>query len=71
MAVDAFETGSPVAEVAESTGHPSFDAAARDGRSSETLTKAEQALRSDPEQLARIEAVLDDPSLAIPLADLG
>ena len=34
------------------------------------LTTAERAVRNDPEQLARIEAVLDDPSLAVPLEDL-
>ena len=35
------------------------------------LTAAERAVWNDPEQLARIEAVLDDPSLAVPLEDLG
>ena len=34
------------------------------------LTKAEEAVGSDPERLARIEAVLDDPSLAVPLEEL-
>lgn len=34
------------------------------------LTKAEQAVWRDAERLARIEAVLDDPSLAVPLEEL-
>ena len=34
------------------------------------LTNAERAVWNDPEQLARIEAVLDEPSLAVPLAEL-
>ena len=33
-------------------------------------TKAEQAVWSDPEHLARVEAVLDDPGLAVPLEEL-
>ena len=35
------------------------------------LTADERAVWNDPDQLARIEAVLDDPSLAVPLEDLG
>lgn len=46
---------------------PSTGETARAGDGSEPLTKAEQAVWSDPERLARIEAVLDDPSLAVPL----
>lgn len=48
-------------------------AASDDGgrsRNPEPLSHAEQALRRDPERLARIEAVLDDPSLAVPLDKL-
>ena len=33
----------------------------------ESLSEAEQAVWRDPELLTRIEAVLDDPSLAVPL----
>ena len=33
----------------------------------EDLSEAERAVWRDPELLARIEAVLDDPSLAVPL----
>ena len=36
----------------------------------EPLTKAEQAVWHDAERLARIEAVLDDSSLAVPLEQL-
>jgi hypothetical protein len=31
------------------------------------LSEAEQAVWRDPDLLARIESVLDDPSLAVPL----
>ena len=31
------------------------------------LSEAEQAVRRDPDLLARIESVLDDPSVAVPL----
>lgn len=37
----------------------------------EALSKAERALLRDPERLARIEAVLEDPSLAVPLDEPG
>ena len=40
------------------------------GDDHEPLTEAEEAVWSDPERLARIEAVLDDPSLAVPLEEL-
>ena len=40
------------------------------GRDPEPLSNAEQAFRRDSERLARIEAVLDDPSLAVPLDEL-
>lgn len=33
------------------------------------LSEAEQAVWRDPDLLARIESVLDDPSLAVPLDD--
>lgn len=33
----------------------------------DNLTEAERAVWRDPELLARIEAVLDNPSLAVPL----
>ncbi len=33
------------------------------------LSEAEQAVWGDPDLLARIESVLDDPSLAVPLDD--
>ena len=36
----------------------------------EPLTAVERAVWNDPAQLGRIEAVLDDPSLAVPLEDL-
>ena len=39
-------------------------------RGTEELTGTEQALWRDPERLALIEAVLDDPSLAVPLEEL-
>ena len=35
------------------------------------LTRAEEVVWGDPERLARIEAVLDDPSTAVPLEDLN
>ena len=34
-------------------------------------TEAEQAVWGNPDRLARIEAILDDPSLAVPLEDLN
>ena len=37
---------------------------------SRELTEAEQAVWRDPERLERIEAVLDDPSLAVPIDEL-
>ncbi len=54
----------------ESAELPSTDSAARTGDGDEPLNKAEEAVWSDPERLARIEAVLDDPSLAVPLEEL-
>lgn len=35
------------------------------------LSDAEQAVWRDPDLLARIESVLDDPSLAVPLDEAG
>ena len=41
--------------------------AANQPAAAKPLTKAEEVVWSDPELLARIEAVLDDPSLAVAL----
>ena len=49
---------------------PSTDDTARTGDDDERFTEAEEAVWSNPERLARIEAVLDDPSLAVPLEEL-
>lgn len=57
------------ASLKEPTGPSSGDAASV-SRGTEELAEAEQALWRDPERLARIEAVLDDPSLAVPLDEL-
>ena len=60
----------------DSTGHVSESGCpgrpARDGGPTETavsgeLSEAERAVWRDPELLARIESVLDDPALAVPL----
>ena len=39
--------------------------------SADGFTEAEEAVWGDPERLARIEAILDDPSTAVPLEDLN
>lgn len=53
-----------------------LDRPAREADRTETirsgdLSDAEQAVRRDPDLLARIESVLDDPSLAVPLDEAG
>ena len=58
------------AEVKETTARPSSGAATHGRSTADALTEAEQALWRDPEALARIEAVLDDPSRAVPLDEL-
>ena len=55
---------------AEAAELPSTDDTARTGDDDERFTEAEEAVWSNPERLARIEAVLDDPSLAVPLEEL-
>ena len=57
---------------AEAPELPATDGGARTGDvdGDERLTMAEEAVWSDPERLARIEAVLDDPSLTVPLEEL-
>ena len=61
---------SPTVRSPESAALPSTVGVTRTGDGDEPLTKAEEAVWSDPERLARIEAVLDDPSLAVPLEEL-
>ena len=58
------------ADQQQSVECPSTVEAARADRDTEPLTKAEQAVWRDAERLARIEAVLDDSSLAVPLDEL-
>lgn len=60
----------PALEAQPSVERPATDSAVRPDLGTEPLTEAERAVWNDPEQLARIEAVLDDPSLAVPLAEL-
>ena len=61
---------SPTGQPPESAASPSTVGVTRTGDGDEPLSKAEEAVWSDPEHLARIEAVLDDPSLAVPLEEL-
>ena len=49
---------------------PSTGDSPRDGETGEPLSKAERAVWRDSELLTRIEAVLDDPDLAVPLDEL-
>ena len=58
------------ADLQQSVECPSTVDAARADHDTEPLTKAEQAVWRDAERLARIEAVLDDSSLAVPLEEL-
>ena len=53
-----------------SGGSAPFPPTKTPARTAHGPTKAEQAVWSDPEHLARIEAVLDDPGLAVPLEKL-
>ena len=57
-------------DVNKPTAHPCSGDLAGNHRDAEPLIKAEKALWRDTERLARIEAVLDDPSLAVPLDEL-
>ena len=70
------ESAPAITSTIDSTGNPSesrgSNRPAREVGSTETavsdnLSEAEQAVWRDPDLLARIEAVLDDPSLAVPL----
>ena len=67
---NSYSTTSSAADLEDSVQYPSTSYAARAGDGVEQLTKAEQAVWSDPELLGRIEALLDDPSLAVPLDEL-
>lgn len=58
------------ADTQHSVERPPANDAVRSNQTPQDLTAAERAVWNDPEQLARIEAVLDDPSLAVPLEDL-
>ena len=60
----------PAAETQLCVERPTADDEVRSDLGTEPLTAAERAVWNDPEQLGRIEAVLDDPSLAVPLEDL-
>ena len=49
------------------SGHGAHQAIRAEKAVPDDLSEAERAVWRDPELLARIEAVLDDPSLAVPL----
>ena len=70
------ESAPATTDAVDTTGNPSESRGskrpARESSSTETtaagnLSEAEQAVWRDPDLLARIESVLDDPSLAVPL----
>ena len=50
--------------------YPSTGDAPRYSETGEPLSEAERAVWRDSELLTRIEAVLDDPDLAVPLEEL-
>ena len=54
----------------EPVAYPSTGDAPRDSETGEPLSAAERAVWRDSELLTRIEAVLDDPDLAVPLEEL-
>ena len=49
------------------SGHGTHETIRAEKAVPDDLSEAERAVWRDPELLARIEAVLDDPSLAVPL----
>ena len=54
----------------EPVAYPSTGDAPRNSETGEPLSEAERAVWRDSELLTRIEAVLDDPDLAVPLEEL-